>query len=31
MAAALFHQDRIAITVLGNIDGLKLSREELVC
>jgi predicted Zn-dependent peptidase len=31
MAGALFHQDRIAITVLGNIDGLKLSREELVC
>ncbi|HEX5435124.1 MAG TPA: pitrilysin family protein [Candidatus Angelobacter sp.] len=31
MAASLFHQDRIAITVLGNIDGLKLSRDELVC
>ncbi|HET9183577.1 MAG TPA: pitrilysin family protein [Candidatus Angelobacter sp.] len=31
MAASLFHQDRIAITVLGNIDGLKLSRDELLC
>jgi predicted Zn-dependent peptidase len=31
MAASLFHQDRIAVTVLGNLDGLKLSREELVC
>jgi len=31
MAGSLFHQDRIAITVLGNIDGLKLSRDELLC
>lgn len=31
MAASLFDQDRIAITVLGNLDGLKLSREQLVC
>ena len=31
MAASLFHQDRIAVTVLGNLDGLKLSREQLVC
>src|SRR5690242_14461189 len=31
MANALFHQDKIAITVLGNLDGLKLSREQLVC
>jgi len=31
MAGALFHQDRIAVTVLGNLDGLKLSREQLVC
>jgi predicted Zn-dependent peptidase len=31
MAMSLFHQDRIAVTVLGNLDGLKLSREHLVC
>ena len=31
MANALFHPDKIAITVLGNLDGLKLSREQLVC
>ncbi|HKT50306.1 MAG TPA: pitrilysin family protein [Candidatus Angelobacter sp.] len=31
MAASLFHQDSIAVTVLGNLDGLKLSREQLVC
>jgi predicted Zn-dependent peptidase len=31
MANSLFHQDRIAVTVLGNLDGLKLSREQLAC
>jgi predicted Zn-dependent peptidase len=31
MANALFHQDKVAITVLGSLDGLKLSREQLVC
>jgi predicted Zn-dependent peptidase len=31
MAGSLFHQDRIAVTVLGNLEGLKLSREQLVC
>ena len=31
MANGLFHADKIAITVLGNLDGLKLSRENLVC
>jgi len=31
MASSLFHQDRIAVTVLGNLDGLKLSREQLIC
>jgi predicted Zn-dependent peptidase len=31
MAAQLFHSDKIAITVLGNLDGLKLSRENLLC
>src|SRR5215472_4223455 len=31
MAGELFKPDQIAITVLGNLDGLKLSRENLVC
>jgi predicted Zn-dependent peptidase len=31
MANALFHPDKIAITVLGNLDGLKLSRDQLAC
>lgn len=31
MAGALFHPDKVAITVLGNLDGLKLSREQLAC
>ncbi len=31
VAAEFFHQDNIAVTVLGNLAGLKLSREHLVC
>ena len=31
MANFLFRPDKIAVTVLGNLDGLKLSREPLVC
>ena len=31
MANALFSPEKVAITVLGNLDGLKLSREHLVC
>ena len=31
MANCLFEPDKIAVTVLGNLDGLKLSRENLVC
>ncbi len=31
MSQQLFQPDRIAVTVLGNLDGLKLSRENLVC
>ena len=31
MADQLFHPDKIAVTVLGNLDGLKFSRENLVC
>jgi predicted Zn-dependent peptidase len=31
MSNHLFQADKIAITALGNLDGLKLSREHLVC
>ena len=31
MANSLFDPDKLAITVLGNLDGLKLSREHLEC
>src|SRR5262249_61103298 len=31
MASQLFHPEKIAVTVLGNLDGLKLSRENLFC
>jgi predicted Zn-dependent peptidase len=31
MANSLFDREKIAVTVLGNLDGLKLSREQLVC
>jgi predicted Zn-dependent peptidase len=31
MSNQLFQIDKIAITALGNLDGLKLSREQLVC
>jgi predicted Zn-dependent peptidase len=31
MAAELFNSDKIAVTVLGNLDGLKLARENLIC
>ena len=31
MAAELFDPEKIAITVLGNLEGLKLERENLVC
>jgi predicted Zn-dependent peptidase len=31
MSGQLFNRDQIAVTVLGNLDGLKLSRENLVC
>ncbi len=31
MANQLFQPEKIAVTVLGNLDGLKLSREQLVC
>jgi predicted Zn-dependent peptidase len=31
LANTMFKQDSIAVTVLGNLDGMKLSREALVC
>ena len=31
MSNHLFQTDKIAVTVLGNLDGLRLSREQLIC
>jgi predicted Zn-dependent peptidase len=31
MANEFFQTDSIAVTVLGNLDGLKISREQLAC
>jgi len=31
LANEFFHTDSIAVTVLGNLNGLKLSREQLAC
>jgi predicted Zn-dependent peptidase len=31
MSNWLFQPDKIALTVLGNLDGLKLGRENMVC
>jgi predicted Zn-dependent peptidase len=31
MANFLFQPDKVAVTVLGNLDGFKLSRENMVC
>jgi predicted Zn-dependent peptidase len=31
MANQLFDREKIAVTVLGNLDGLKLSKEHLIC
>jgi len=31
MANQLFHVDKIAITALGNLEGVKLTREQLAC
>lgn len=31
MAHQLFHQEKIAVTVLGNLDGLKITQEQLAC
>jgi predicted Zn-dependent peptidase len=31
MAQRLFDPDRIAVTLLGRLDGIKLNRQRLVC
>ncbi|HVP44590.1 MAG TPA: pitrilysin family protein [Terriglobales bacterium] len=31
MANEFFHTDKIAVTVLGNLEGLKITREQLTC
>ena len=31
MAQQLFHPDRIAVTLLGRLNGVKLNRDRLVC
>jgi hypothetical protein len=31
MARQLFDSERIAITLLGRLDGVKLGRKRLVC
>jgi predicted Zn-dependent peptidase len=31
MASNLFHPDRVALTLLGRLDGLHLNRAQLVC
>jgi predicted Zn-dependent peptidase len=31
MAQRLFDPEKIAVTLLGRLDGIKLSRQRLVC
>ena len=31
VAQTFFEQKQIALTILGNLDGLKIGREDLVC
>jgi len=31
LAGEFFHADQIAVTVLGNLEGMKLTREQLEC
>ena len=31
IAEAFFESKQIALTVLGNLDGFKIARDELVC
>jgi hypothetical protein len=30
-AQELFHPELIAVTALGNLNGLKITRDSLVC
>jgi predicted Zn-dependent peptidase len=31
MAQSLFETDRVALTMLGRLDGIKVERAQLVC
>jgi predicted Zn-dependent peptidase len=31
MANSLFDPDKVAVTLLGRLDGLKISRAQLAC
>jgi predicted Zn-dependent peptidase len=31
MASSLFQPERVAVTLLGRLDGLHLNRSQLVC
>jgi predicted Zn-dependent peptidase len=31
VAQIFFEQKQIALTILGNLDGLKIGREDLIC
>ena len=31
MATELFKPDKVALTLLGRLDGLHLNRSQLVC
>ena len=31
VAQTFFNQDQVALTVLGDLNGLKLDREDLIC
>jgi predicted Zn-dependent peptidase len=31
LANTFFHSNLIALTVLGNLDGFKITRDELAC
>jgi predicted Zn-dependent peptidase len=31
IANELFQPEKIAVTVLGNLDGLKITQEQLAC
>ena len=31
LAQEFFHTDAVALTVLGNLEGLKISRDQLAC